>query len=69
MVFVWIGKHFEAENKTGKAFKLAQEFIAHDSAIRDANLNVIVVKQDHEPSNFTGFFFNWDTAYFHVRHA
>ncbi|XP_069504721.1 scinderin [Ambystoma mexicanum] len=59
-IFLWVGKDSnEVEQK--ESLKSAKQYIATDPSGRDKGIPIIIVKQGHEPSTFTGWFLAWDT--------
>uniref|UniRef100_A0A669BVG9 Scinderin n=1 Tax=Oreochromis niloticus TaxID=8128 RepID=A0A669BVG9_ORENI len=61
-VFVWIGKDAN-EVERAESLKSAKQYIETDPGGRDKLTPVVVVKQGHEPPNFTGWFLAWDPSY------
>ncbi|KAG8432266.1 hypothetical protein GDO86_016781 [Hymenochirus boettgeri] len=58
-VFLWIGKNANETEKKEAAFT-AQEYLKTHPGCRDINTPIIVIKQEHEPPTFTGWFLAWD---------
>uniref|UniRef100_UPI00398F3A17 gelsolin-like isoform X2 n=1 Tax=Pristiophorus japonicus TaxID=55135 RepID=UPI00398F3A17 len=65
MVFVWIGKEAQEEEKT-EATTSAQVYIETDPANRDTRTPIVTIKQGFEPPSFTGWFLGWDYDYWSV---
>nr|XP_019946519.1 PREDICTED: adseverin [Paralichthys olivaceus] len=61
-VFVWIGKDANEVERT-ESVKSAKQYIETDPGGRDKLTPVVVVKQGHEPPNFTGWFLAWDPSH------
>jgi len=62
-VYLWIGNGANQEERR-EAPKLAAEYIRDDPRGRDQDCVVIMVKMDHEPVTFKGYFPSWDDSYF-----
>ncbi|MBN3314922.1 ADSV protein, partial [Atractosteus spatula] len=60
-VFIWIGKDANEVEKT-ESVKSAKRYIETDPSGRDGRTPVVIVKQGHEPPNFTGWFLAWDSS-------
>ncbi|XP_077011245.1 villin-1 [Tamandua tetradactyla] len=58
-IFFWIGKHANEDEKKAAATTVQEYLKTHPSG-RDLETPIIVVKQGHEPSTFTGWFLAWD---------
>ncbi|KAL7976452.1 hypothetical protein Chor_008401 [Crotalus horridus] len=58
-VFLWIGRGANSYEKT-ESISAAKEYLKNHPAGRDAATPIIMVKQGHEPLNFTGWFTAWD---------
>ncbi|KAM5270985.1 villin-1 [Hipposideros larvatus] len=58
-VFFWIGEHANEDEKKAAATTVQEYLKTHPSG-RDPETPIIVVKQGHEPSTFTGWFLAWD---------
>jgi hypothetical protein len=50
-----------------KPIKIAEDYIKSGATKRDINLPIYVIKQEHEPYNFTGFFTKWNKLHSNVR--
>uniref|UniRef100_A0A8C6XJX7 Villin like n=1 Tax=Naja naja TaxID=35670 RepID=A0A8C6XJX7_NAJNA len=58
-IFLWVGKNANSYEKT-ESVSAAKEYLKNHPAGRDAATPIIIVKQGHEPLNFTGWFTAWD---------
>ncbi|XP_058039273.1 villin-like protein [Ahaetulla prasina] len=58
-IFLWVGKAANSYEKT-ESVSAAKEYLKNHPAGRDVATPIIVVKQGHEPLNFTGWFAAWD---------
>jgi len=58
-LFIWIGDLSNREERK-LAQEAAQQYLTTDPSGRDIDTPIIVIKQGHEPINFTGFFGVWD---------
>ena len=58
-LFVWLG-HESSKVERSEVLVTAKDYLLSDPSERNADIPVIVVKQGHEPPNFTGFFGAWD---------
>nr|XP_056712959.1 villin-like protein [Euleptes europaea] len=58
-IFLWIGKAANNYEKS-ESISSAKEYLKTHPAGRDISTPVIMVKQGHEPLNFTGWFAAWD---------
>ncbi|KAK5854489.1 hypothetical protein PBY51_004678 [Eleginops maclovinus] len=61
-VFVWIGKDANEVERTESVMS-AKRYIESDPSGRDPQTSVVLLKQDHEPPTFTGWFLAWDPSY------
>jgi len=59
-LFIWVGANANKIEKE-KTAVAAYEYLQTDPAGRDADTNIIIVKQGREPPTFTGWFLAWDT--------
>ncbi|XP_077161625.1 gelsolin isoform X3 [Paroedura picta] len=64
-VFVWIGKDAQEEEKT-EAQASATRYIETDPANRDRRTPITVIRQEHEPPTFTGWFLGWEDDYWNT---
>uniref|UniRef100_A0ABM5GMP5 Villin-like protein n=1 Tax=Pogona vitticeps TaxID=103695 RepID=A0ABM5GMP5_9SAUR len=58
-IFLWLGKSANSYEKT-ESVASAKEYLKTHPAGRDVATPIIMVKQGHEPLNFTGWFAAWD---------
>ncbi|XP_044281271.1 villin-like protein [Varanus komodoensis] len=58
-VFLWIGKAAN-NNEKQESISSAKEYLKTHPAGRDLATPIVLVKQGHEPLNFTGWFTAWD---------
>lgn len=58
-LFLWVGKAANSHEKT-ESLSSAKEYLKTHPAGRDSATPIIMVKQGHEPLNFTGWFSAWD---------
>ncbi|XP_063159370.1 villin-like protein [Candoia aspera] len=58
-IFLWVGKTANNYERT-ESISAAKEYLKTHPAGRDAATPIIMVKQGHEPLNFTGWFTAWD---------
>uniref|UniRef100_A0A2D4MNQ7 HP domain-containing protein n=2 Tax=Micrurus TaxID=8634 RepID=A0A2D4MNQ7_9SAUR len=58
-IFLWIGKTANSYEKT-ESVSAAKEYLKNHPAGRDVATPIIIIKQGHEPLNFTGWFTAWD---------
>nr|XP_020662004.1 villin-like protein [Pogona vitticeps]XP_020662005.1 villin-like protein [Pogona vitticeps] len=58
-IFLWLGKSANSYEKT-ESIASAKEYLKTHPAGRDVATPIIMVKQGHEPLNFTGWFAAWD---------
>ncbi|XP_053119800.1 villin-like protein isoform X2 [Hemicordylus capensis] len=58
-IFLWVGKVANNYEKT-ESISSAKEYLKTHPAGRDLATPIILVKQGHEPLNFTGWFTAWD---------
>ncbi|XP_077159180.1 villin-like protein [Paroedura picta] len=58
-IFLWIGKAANNYEKS-ESISSAKEYLKSHPAGRDVATPIIMVKQGHEPLNFTGWFAAWD---------
>nr|XP_008110418.1 PREDICTED: villin-like protein [Anolis carolinensis] len=58
-IFLWIGKGSNSYEKS-EAISSARDYLKTHPAGRDQATSIIMVKQGHEPLNFTGWFTAWD---------
>lgn len=58
-IFLWVGKSANSYEKS-ESISSAKEYLKTHPAGRDVATPIILVKQGHEPLNFTGWFAAWD---------
>jgi hypothetical protein len=57
-IFLWLGEAASERKKEAAAW--GQEYLKTHPAGRSLATPIVLVKQGHEPSTFTGWFFTWD---------
>uniref|UniRef100_A0A8D2LGM7 Villin like n=1 Tax=Varanus komodoensis TaxID=61221 RepID=A0A8D2LGM7_VARKO len=67
-VFLWIGKAAN-NNEKQESISSAKEYLKTHPAGRDLATPIVLVKQGHEPLNFTGWFTAWDPYKWSVRNC